>query len=217
MCGIAGIFSLGAERPRPADAMLRAMAATMRHRGPDDEGTFGAPGVGLAMRRLSIIDVEGGHQPISDGSGRATTVLNGEIYNFPELRRDLEAKGHRFATRTDTEVLVHGYLEHGDALLERLNGMFGFALYDAAEDRLLVARDRLGIKPLYYAEVDGLLLFGSEMKALLPHPALPREIDATALDLYLALGYIPAPHTILKDISVCFCENDLKYRLSRLL
>ncbi len=200
MCGIAGIFALGSDRETPPEPLLRAMAQAMLHRGPDDEGTYAAPGVGLSMRRLSIIDLEGGHQPMASPDGRIVAVLNGEIYNFQALREELERKGHRFRTRSDTEVLVHGYREWGPDLLERLNGMFGLAVYDAQAESLLVARDRLGIKPLYYAEACGRLLFASELKALLADPALERRVDPTALDLYLALGYVPSPHAILKGV-----------------
>ena len=140
MCGIAGVYALATAGPPPPMELLRAMADTMVHRGPDDDGYHQAPGVGLAMRRLSILDVEGGKQPISSEDGTVVAILNGELYNFESLRRDLEERGHRFRTRTDTEVLVHGFEEEGPDFLDRLNGMFGLAIFDAKTDRLLVAR-----------------------------------------------------------------------------
>ncbi|MHC4952292.1 MAG: asparagine synthase (glutamine-hydrolyzing) [Planctomycetota bacterium] len=200
MCGIAGIFALRDDAATPDRALLESMARTMVHRGPDDDGYFAAPGVGLAMRRLSIIDVAGGKQPLVSEDGRVRAIQNGEIYNYRELRQELEGRGHTFATASDTEVLVHGYEEFGVDFLDRLNGMFGVAVHDAGRNRLVVARDRLGIKPLYYAECDGVLLFASEMKALLAYPVLRREVDPTALDLYLALGYVPAPRSILRGV-----------------
>jgi asparagine synthase (glutamine-hydrolysing) len=173
------------------------MNATLVHRGPDGEGYFTDGPVALAMRRLAIIDLQTGDQPIFNEDGTVAVVFNGEIYNYRDLRAELQARGHRFRTRSDTEVLVHGYEEWGDDLPQHLNGMFAFALWDARRQRLLLARDHLGIKPLYYAELpEGGLTFASELKALLPVPGWSRDIDSVALDWFLATRYIPAPRTI---------------------
>jgi asparagine synthase (glutamine-hydrolysing) len=176
------------------------MTTALSHRGPDDAGFHEAPGISLGVRRLSIIDVPGGHQPLANEDGSVTVVFNGEIYNHQELRSRLEARGHRFATRTDTEVLVHLYEEYGDALVHLLQGMFAFALWDHTRRRLLLARDRLGIKPLYYTEANGAFLFASEVKALLEHPAVHAAPDLEALDLYLTFRYVPGPATLFKGI-----------------
>ena len=181
------------------------MAQTLEHRGPDDEGLHVATyddgtAVGLGFRRLAIIDLETGNQPIPNEDGSLRVVLNGEIYNYRELRADLVGRGHRFATNSDTEVIVHLYEDFGPRCVERLNGMFAFALWDERERRLLLARDRFGKKPLYYAEVDGSLLFGSELKALLEHPLCPHELDFASLSRYLALEYVPAPHAIFSGV-----------------
>jgi asparagine synthase (glutamine-hydrolysing) len=201
MCGICGVVGPGAV---DRDA-LAAMTAALWHRGPDDDGFYvdereDGPGVGLGFRRLSIIDLETGNQPIGNEDGSVQVVFNGEIYNFRELRRELEAAGHRFATATDTEVIVHLYEEHGAACVERLDGMFALALWDSNARELLLARDRFGKKPLYYAEVDGGLLFGSELKALLRHPRCPTELDFAAFSRYLALEYVPTPSSIFAGV-----------------
>jgi asparagine synthase (glutamine-hydrolysing) len=194
MCGICG----GAGH---VDGnVLRAMTDSLTHRGPDDAGFHEAPGISLGVRRLSIIDVPGGHQPLANEDGSVMVVFNGEIYNHQELRSRLEARGHRFATRTDTEVLVHLYEEYGDALVHLLQGMFAFALWDDKRRRLLLARDRLGIKPLYYTETNGAFLFASEVKALLEHPDVHAAPDLEALDLYLTFRYVPGPATLFKGI-----------------
>jgi len=199
MCGIAGFLEIGEPTSRP---VLETMTRTLVHRGPDGEGYFhdAAAGIGLGHRRLSIIDLVGGAQPLANEDGSVRVVYNGEIYNHLELRRDLEARGHAFRTRTDTEVLVHLYEEHGDRLVERLNGMFAFAIWDGKRRRLLLARDRIGIKPLYYARLAGRLVFGSELKAILEHPAVPRRLDPTALSDFLAFLYVPAPKSIFRDV-----------------
>jgi asparagine synthase (glutamine-hydrolysing) len=177
------------------------MCQAMVHRGPDDEGTLSVDGVTLGMRRLSIIDLEGGHQPVHNEDSSVWVVQNGEIYNHLELRELLSAAGHTFNTRSDTEVLVHGYEEWGEGLLDRLNGMFAFALLDRRRGLVLLARDRMGIKPLHYA-IDGKrLVFASELKALLRDPALRRGIDVAALDQYLALEFVPSPGCIVRGIS----------------
>ena len=199
MCGIAGI--LYADRDRPVDpVVLAAMGDAIAHRGPDAEGFLVEPGIGLAHRRLSIIDLDGGDQPIGNEDGSVQVVFNGEIYNFRELRRDLESRGHRFRTRSDTEVLVHLYEEHGDRLVDRLRGMFAFALWDRRRGRLLLARDRVGIKPLYVYRDAEKLLFGSEIKALLAYPGLPRAVDPAAVEDFLAFGMVPGPGSIFRGI-----------------
>ena len=190
MCGICGIASsAGAVDP----AQLAAMSATLVHRGPDSDGTFVDGGVGLAARRLSIIDLETGDQPLSSEDGAVTVVQNGEIYNYRELRRELERSGHRFRTHGDTEVLAHLYEEHGDGFAGRLRGMFAVALWDARRRRLVLARDRFGIKPLYYRASAGELLFASELRAL---PG--GEIDLDALEAFLAFNSVPAPFSIFR-------------------
>ncbi|HEX6689315.1 MAG TPA: asparagine synthase (glutamine-hydrolyzing) [Solirubrobacterales bacterium] len=194
MCGICGVA--GAEVDVEA---VRRMNSRLVHRGPDSEGVFEDDGVALAMRRLSIIDLEHGDQPISNEDGSVTVVQNGEIYNYRELRAELERAGHRFATASDTEVLVHLYEQHGEGFVERLRGMFAIALWDGRERRLLLARDRFGIKPLYYRQVDGTLSFASELKAMLEQPGFSRQIDPEAVAAYLAFNSIPAPLTIFAE------------------
>jgi asparagine synthase (glutamine-hydrolysing) len=201
MCGICGVVGRG---PVDREALGRMMD-TLRHRGPDDDGSYVAEredgtAVALGFRRLSIIDLESGNQPIANEDGSVRIVLNGEIYNFRELRAELDARGHRFATHGDAEVVVHLYEDQGARCVENLNGMFAFALWDERERRLLLARDRFGKKPLYYADVGGLLLFGSELKALLEHPACPHELDLGSLSRYLALEYVPTPHSIFAGV-----------------
>lgn len=198
MCGIAGIVS---RTGRPVvEGELRDMCAAMIARGPDDEGVYLGRGVGLAMRRLSIIDLETGHQPVSNEDGTVWLVLNGEIYNFRELRAELLSRGHSFATATDTEVIVHLYEELGDRCVERLRGMFAFALWDERRRRLLVARDRLGIKPLYYAFVQGRLLFASEVKSILQIPEVERTLNWSALDHLLAYKTTPEEDSIVAGV-----------------
>ena len=196
MCGICGIVHTDG---RTADAgLVDGMNATMLHRGPDGGGVFTDGQVGLGHRRLSIIDLSAGTQPMSTQDGRVTVVFNGEIYNYLELRAELESLGHVFVTNSDTESILHAYRQWGDACVERLAGMFAFALWDGY--RLLLARDRLGKKPLYYHQGRGGLCFGSELKALLANPDVPRQLDAEALDLYLSFGYVPAPRSIYRDV-----------------
>ncbi len=199
MCGIAGYagWARGAEA---STTDLRTMCGAIRHRGPDDEGHFVAPGVALGMRRLSIIDVAGGHQPIGNEDGSIQLVYNGEIYNHHELRRELEAAGHRFATHCDTETIVHGYEEWGDGVCERLRGMFALSLWDGPRQRLLLARDRLGIKPLHYWTSGGGIAFASELRSFLALDGFAAELDAEAVAWYLALGYIPEPHSIFQGV-----------------
>ncbi|MGB9006300.1 MAG: hypothetical protein WCB96_11300, partial [Candidatus Aminicenantales bacterium] len=175
------------------------MTDALVHRGPDDEGAYSDEQVVLAMRRLSIIDLATGHQPLSNEDGSVWTVYNGEIFNFPELRRELEGGGHRFSTRSDTEVIVHLYEEAGEGFVHRLNGMFAIALWDTKRRKLVLVRDRLGIKPLHTLEWNGRLYFASEIKALL-RTGFPREMDLEALSQFFTFEYIPAPRTIFKGI-----------------
>ena len=201
MCGICG-FSRGDQSDAEAGALLRRMTDAIRHRGPDEDGVFLDQTMALGIRRLSVIDVAGGHQPMTNEAGTVRVVYNGEIYNHEELRADLRARGHVFSTRCDTEVIAHAYEEYGDAFPERLNGMFAIALWDAARRRLLLVRDRLGIKPLYYAPLpDGGIAFASEVKALVLHPALDRAVDPQAVNEYLTYEYVPAPRTIFRGMS----------------
>jgi len=203
MCGILGFINL--ERERPVDQQTaRTMAAAIRHRGPDDEGFYFKGRVALGMRRLSIIDLAGGHQPISNEDGTVWVVFNGEIYNFLELREDLVARGHHFTTHSDTEVIVHLYEEHGDDLVKYLNGMFGFALWDEKRERLLIARDRMGEKPLYFGtfknDAGSAFVFASELKSLLTHPAVERRLNLRALRKYLSYEFVPSPYTMLEGV-----------------
>jgi asparagine synthase (glutamine-hydrolysing) len=200
MCGIAGILNLTPAARPVAREELAPMAATLVHRGPDDDGFYCDPQgrCGLAFRRLAIIDLAGGHQPLSNEDQTVWVVLNGEIYNFAALRAELEQRGHRFATQTDTEVLVHLYEEHGADFVPRLAGMFALALWDVRRGRLLLARDRFGKKPLVYAEHAGRLYFASEAKAILADPSVPRAIDPQALHEYFLLQYVPAPRAVYR-------------------
>jgi asparagine synthase (glutamine-hydrolysing) len=197
MCGICGLVDLRGEAV-DRDA-LATMNAALRHRGPDSEGHLVDGAVGLAMRRLSIIDLAGGEQPIANEDATIHVVQNGEIYNYRELRRELERAGHRFRTHSDTEVLVHLYEEHGLAFAERLRGMFAVALWDSRRRRVVVARDRFGIKPLYWRAVGGTLSFASELRALARQPGFSKEVDPDALEAYLALNWIPGPLTIYRE------------------
>jgi asparagine synthase (glutamine-hydrolysing) len=201
MCGIAGILDLRARRPID-ETVLVAMRDVIRHRGPDGEGLHVEPGVGLAHRRLSIIDVSGGAQPLYNEDGSVVVIYNGEIYNYRGLVDELRDLGHTFRTHCDTEVIVHAWEEWGERSVERFNGMFAFALWDRNRGQAFLARDRLGVKPLYYAELpDGRVLFGSELKALLAHPALAREIDPLAVEEFFALGYVAEPRSIYRGAS----------------
>lgn len=181
-------------------ADLSRMAAQIVHRGPDDEGLYAAPSAGLAFRRLSIIDLSGGHQPIGNEDGSIQVILNGEIYNYRELAAELVKAGHVFTTKSDTEVIVHGYEEWGDHFVEHLSGMFGIAVLDTRRNRLLVARDRMGIKPVYWTEQDGLFLFASEIKSLLAHPKVSRRVNWQAVGEYMELRYALGPETMFDGI-----------------
>ena len=198
MCGIHGLYQLDGTR---ADAtLLSRMGRVTTHRGPDDEGVYADGRCAIGMRRLSIIDLAGGHQPIANADRSLVVVCNGEIYNFRDLRTELQGLGHRFSTHSDSEVVLHGYAQWGERFVERLNGMFAFAIWDARRQTLLVGRDRLGIKPVYWLQDGRRVAFASEAKALLELDGVAREIDANALAAYLELGYVPAPLSILRGI-----------------
>jgi asparagine synthase (glutamine-hydrolysing) len=204
MCGIAGFVaapSVAAPlRVAESSALLRQMCSVIRHRGPDEEGVWIADGVALGMRRLRIIDLATGQQPIFNEDCTVATIFNGEIYNFRELRAELEGYGHRFSTASDTEVIVHAYEQWGSAGITRLRGMFGLAIWDTRARTLLLARDRIGIKPLFYTEAAGRLYFGSEIKAVLCAPEVTRHIDLDALDHYLSFLYTPPEGSIFRGI-----------------
>jgi asparagine synthase (glutamine-hydrolysing) len=199
MCGICGKLNFDRDDEVP-ESLLKAMADSILHRGPDDEGYYISGQIGLGFRRLSIIDLAGGHQPISNEDGTIWIVFNGEIYNFQEIREGLLEKGHTFRTKTDTEVIVHLYEEYGEAGIESLRGMFAFAIWDQNQKKLLLARDRIGIKPLYYGLTPHSLVFGSEMKAILQDPEVKREILPTTIDRFLTFGYVPGEETLLRGI-----------------
>ncbi|HEV2075052.1 MAG TPA: asparagine synthase (glutamine-hydrolyzing) [Thermoleophilaceae bacterium] len=213
MCGICGLASLDAAGPDP-DA-LGAMSAALAHRGPDSDGMFIDDTVGLAARRLSIIDLPTGDQPIADEEGRIHVVHNGEIYNYRRLRDRLRRAGHRFSTSSDTEVIVHLYEELGPAFVNELRGMFAVALWDVPRRRLVLARDPFGIKPLYYHEHRGGLSFASELKALTRDPRVPRDIDPTALESFLAFNMIPAPQTVFREVRKLPAGNLLVWEAGR--
>jgi len=200
MCGIAGLYY--PLTPKPVDpARVTGMTDVIAHRGPDGSGVWTAPGVGLGHRRLAIIDLATGDQPMATADGACVTVFNGEIYNFHEVRAELEAKGAQFRTNSDTEVLLHGWRAWGPGLLEKLNGMFAFALYDQERQGLFLARDRFGVKPLVYTELsDGALAFASEIKGLLAHPLFRRPADFRAVEDFLALGYVPDDASLLAGV-----------------
>jgi asparagine synthase (glutamine-hydrolysing) len=199
MCGIAGQFNFQRHQPVERETIVR-MARSIAHRGPDDEGFFISGPVGLGFRRLSIIDLAGGHQPMSDAEKTVWVIFNGEIYNFKELRRELQTKGHQFKTNCDTEVIVHGYKEWGTGVFDRLNGMFGLAIWDVPNQRLVVARDAMGIKLVYYKIEDGTLTFGSEIRPILSAMDSKPAVDPIALKLFLQFRYTPSPLTILQGI-----------------
>ncbi len=215
MCGVCGVaFS---DPTRPADAeQLRRMTAIVRHRGPDSDGFFTAPGVGLGVRRLSIIDLVTGDQPIASEDGRVTLVCNGEIYNFRELRAELTAAGHRFRTASDVEVIIHLYEDHGVECLRYLRGMFAFALWDAANRQLMLARDRLGIKPMNYALGKDGLYFGSELKSILVGDRVERDVDEGAIRDLFAYSFVPAPKTLFGRIRRLPAGHYLLYRAGAL-
>jgi asparagine synthase (glutamine-hydrolysing) len=200
MCGICGIFYTNNEKPVD-DNLIKAMCKVIAHRGPDDQGTYVKDSVGLGSQRLSIIDLDSGKQPIHNEDETVWIVFNGEIYNYLDLTRLLANRGHKFYTKSDTEAIVHAYEEFGDEFVQHLNGMFAFALWDGRRQRLLLARDRTGIKPLYYAQFNGALLFGSELKTILAYPGFPRSVDLTSLNEYLSFEYVPTPRSIFQGIA----------------
>src|SRR6266436_6741743 len=199
MCGICGQFNFVGNEPVELET-IRRMTGTIAHRGPDDEGYLFAGSLGFGFRRLSIIDLAGGHQPMSDAEETVWVMLNGENYNFKELRAELEKRGHRFRTNSDTEVIVHGYKEWGTEVLNHLNGMFGLTIWDVKNHRLVVARDAMGIKLIYYRIANGQLTFGSEIRAILAADDSKPEVDPVALNLFLRFRYTPSPLTIFQDI-----------------
>ena len=199
MCGIAGQFNFQRGEPVERETIVR-MARSVAHRGPDDEGFFIAGPVGLGFRRLSIIDLASGHQPMSDAEETVWIIFNGEIYNYKELRGELQGKGHQFRTNSDTEVIVHGYKEWGTDVFNHLNGMFGLAIWDVRKQRLVVARDAMGIKLVYYRLTDGQLTFGSEIRAVLAAGDTAPQVDASALNLFLRFRYTPSPYTIFEGV-----------------
>lgn len=199
MCGIAGVYA-SREHPDRVREVVGEMVASLHHRGPNDRGFAYFGHFAMGMTRLSIVDVAGGHQPISSEDGTVTVICNGEIYNHEALRRQLLERGHRFATKSDVEVIVHLYEDVGVRCVEQLQGMFGFAIWDQRRQRLVIGRDRLGIKPLYYAQSEGRLLFGSELKALVKSGLLSLSVDEVAIDRFLTFGYIPAPYSIYREV-----------------
>ena len=214
MCGIAGLV-VAPGQPAPDPALGHRMNAVIRHRGPDDGGLHHDDRALLGMRRLSIIDVDGGHQPMHAADGQVCIVFNGEIYNYRELRAELERDGHAFSSRSDTEVILQGYLRDGVAIFDRLDGMFAVAIRDRRTDDLVLARDRFGEKPLYYTHDERRLLFGSELKALLQSPDCPRDLDDDALRAYLAYGYVPCPHSVFAGVHKLPPAHYLRYRDGR--
>src|SRR5439155_1667571 len=209
MCGIAGVFRFDGEPV--ATATLEAMGAAVAHRGPDGKGMWAAGPVGLVHRRLAIIDLSpAGHEPMSNETGDVLLSYNGELYNFQQLRVELEAHGHQFHSRTDAEVVIHAYEQWGDAFLCRLNGHFAFAIWDGRSNRLLLARDRFGVKPLYYLEDDHRLLFGSEIKAILAHPGVRRSVHHPALNEYFTFQNVLTDATLFEGIRIlpagCFMK-----------
>ncbi len=213
MCGIAGIVNV--QGGGVSEEILRRMNDRMRHRGPDDEGVLINGCAGLSQRRLSIIDLSSGHQPMTNEERTVWVTFNGEIYNFLELRPLLEGHGHRFLTNSDTESIIHGYEQWGVDCLQHLRGMFAFALWDEPNQRLFLARDRVGKKPIFYAQAEGNFFFASEMQAILEHPGISKEIDLEALDHFLAYEYIPAPRTILKQVRKLPAASFLTLDLSK--
>src|SRR5690242_696800 len=200
MCGICGIFEYERRTEIPGE-LVHKMNQTIVHRGPDDGGVFVGEGIGLGHRRLSIIDLAGGHQPMCNEDGTVWVLLNGEIYNYPELRAELLQRGHVFTTKSDTEAIVHAYEDFGESCFSKLRGMFSIALWDSRQRKLVLARDRVGKKPLFYFNSGKQILFGSELKALLAAGTVPRTMDARAVSDYFSLGYIPAPKTIYQGVS----------------
>ena len=201
MCGITGKLYFDRNK-RIEPGLIEAMNRALIHRGPDDEGVYEDYNFAFGIRRLSIIDIEGGHQPIFNEDHTKSIVFNGEIYNYQQLRSDLKSRGHRFCTNSDTEVVLHAYEEFGNDCVNKLNGMFAFAIWDSGNQRLVLARDRLGIKPLYYYLDNEKLLFASEIKAIIEDRSVERKVDPEALDLYLSFNYVPAPFSMSYGSSI---------------
>src|SRR2546422_1042093 len=199
MCGIAGKFNFDPTNPIDRERLV-AMTTAVAHRGPDADGFHIGPGIGLGHRRLSIIDLATGDQPLANEDRTIWVVFNGEIYNFADIRVDLERAGHRFRTHSDTEVIVHAYEEWGERAVDRFRGMFAFALWDAPRRRLVLVRDRVGIKPLYYSVTAAGVTFGSEIKSIVEDPDVSRDWSGEALDAYLALPYGPCPRTMYRHV-----------------
>lgn len=214
MCGIAG-FIKSNQPPEEASSIIRRMTSSLVHRGPDGEGYYSDERIELGHRRLSIIDLDMGDQPMTCADGRYRIVYNGEIYNYIELRRQLESRGVRFRTRSDTEVLLQQYATHGPDGLHDVNGMFALAIWDAWEQSLFLARDRIGIKPLHYAEINQTIIFASEIKAMLRHPLVRRDINLPSIGKYFSYGYIPAPDTVYQDIRKLEPGHYLMFRKGR--
>lgn len=212
MCGICGFIGERAEK----ETILGNMMDVIKHRGPDSEGKFCSAEAALGFRRLSIIDLESGSQPMFNETGDVALVFNGEIYNFKELREHLQKKGHVFGNHSDSEVLIHGYEEYGEKLLSKLRGMFGFAIWDAPDKKLFMARDFFGIKPVYYAVIDGNLVFGSEIKSILEFPGFQREVNEEALEQYLSFQYSVLPETFFKGIYKLLPGHSLTYQDGKL-
>ena len=196
MCGIAGFVG----KQNNKEEILQKMMDVIKHRGPDSEGKYTTDEVAFGFRRLSIIDLESGSQPMFNEDGEIALIFNGEIYNSPELRERFLKKGHVFANHSDSEVLIHGYEEYGEKLVHQLRGMFGFAIWDNRRKRLFMARDFFGIKPVYYAVIDGNLVFGSEIKSILEFPGYQKEVNEEALEQYLSFQYSALPETFFKGI-----------------
>jgi asparagine synthase (glutamine-hydrolysing) len=215
MCGITGFVNADG---RLADrSILEPMNQAIVHRGPDEDGFYVKANVGLAMRRLAIIDLATGQQPIHNADNTKWLIFNGEIYNYQELRADLEERGHKLYTRSDTEALLHLYDEYGEGCLDYLRGMFAFAIWDERDRSLFLARDRVGKKPLLYSHhANGDIVFGSEFQALLKHPAVSREVDREAIDLYLSYLCVPAPHTAFKQIRKLDAGHWLRWKGGRI-
>ena len=201
MCGIAGWINLENNRLPNSEAVLHSMCERMKHRGPDSEGLWTDETVALGMRRLSVIDLHTGEQPVYSEDKSIVVMMNGELYNYREVRASLEKRGHKFVTSSDTEILPHLYEEYGEAMLDEINGMFAFALWDKRKQKLLIARDKFGEKPLYYGVFDGKLIFASELKVLLANSSVKAEINLDSLRQYLSFDYVPAPNSIYKGIS----------------
>src|SRR2546425_734332 len=213
MCGIVGIVSFN-PRETIGEARLKRMRDVLRHRGPDGEGLLIDGPVGLGHRRLAIVDVAGGHQPMANEDGSVWVILNGEIYNHSDLRPDLEARGHRYRTRSDTETILHLYEEEGESCVDRLGGMFAFALWDGARGRLLLARDRLGIKPLYYAVTERELLFASEIKAILAAGPIRPELNEVVLPEFLATCFVSGEETFFRGVRQLLPGRTLTWSLA---